>query len=75
MSAPETNVKKQEERHRGPLVGMRMVVIFALVLAAVVAVFIFARGNEPGEEQTEIENTAPAAAVEETEPGAAEPAE
>ncbi|MDD7971359.1 hypothetical protein [Roseinatronobacter alkalisoli] len=29
MSAPDTNVKKQAWRHRGPLVGMAVVVILA----------------------------------------------
>lgn len=32
MSAPRTNLDKQEKQHRGPLRGMALVVIFALVL-------------------------------------------
>lgn len=32
MSAPNTNLDKQKRRHRGPLIGMVVVVVFALTL-------------------------------------------
>lgn len=32
MSAPNTNLEKQKDNHKGPLSGMRLVVIFAVVL-------------------------------------------
>ena len=32
MSAPDTNLEKQERRHRGPLIGMAIAVIFAGIL-------------------------------------------
>ena len=32
MSAPETNIETQKRRHRGPLIGMIVVVIFAVGL-------------------------------------------
>ena len=32
MSAPQTNLDKQGRRHRGPLVGMAIVVVFAVGL-------------------------------------------
>ena len=32
MSAPRTNIETQKRRHRGPLIGMAVVVIFALGL-------------------------------------------
>ncbi|SEM52552.1 hypothetical protein SAMN04488003_101420 [Loktanella fryxellensis] len=32
MSAPQTNLDKQEKQHRGPLRGMALVVVFALLL-------------------------------------------
>ena len=32
MSAPQTNLDKQKRRHRGPLIGMIVVVAFALTL-------------------------------------------
>jgi hypothetical protein len=28
MSAPQTNIEKQRRRHRGPLIGMALVVLF-----------------------------------------------
>lgn len=33
MSAPQTNLEKQKRRHRGPLIGMILCVLFAVVLA------------------------------------------
>ena len=30
MSPPDTNLKKQERRHFGPLIGMALVVIFGI---------------------------------------------
>lgn len=34
MSAPRTNIETQKRRHRGPLIGMAVVVLFALALIA-----------------------------------------
>ncbi|QYX58180.1 hypothetical protein K1T73_07395 [Roseovarius sp. SCSIO 43702] len=47
MSAPDTNVKKQEKRHKGPLAGMLAVVIFAGVLLIALGAYIVYQGNEP----------------------------
>lgn len=32
MSAPRTNIETQKHRHKGPLIGMAVVVVFALTL-------------------------------------------
>lgn len=32
MSAPDTNIEKQEKRHAGPLIGMAAGVVFAAIL-------------------------------------------
>ncbi len=32
MSAPHTDIEKQRRRHRGPLIGMALVVVFAVAL-------------------------------------------
>ncbi|MEM9798527.1 MAG: hypothetical protein AAF919_18705 [Pseudomonadota bacterium] len=32
MSAPDTNVEKQEKRHAGPLIGIAAAVVFGLIL-------------------------------------------
>lgn len=32
MSAPQTNIEKQKRRHRGPLIGMGLAVLFGVVL-------------------------------------------
>ncbi len=34
MSAPDTNLEKQEKRHKGPLIGMGLGVVFAIVVIA-----------------------------------------
>lgn len=47
MSAPDTNVEKQEKKHKVPLVGMVAVVGFALVLLLGLVFFVFADGEEP----------------------------
>lgn len=30
MSAPQTNIEKQKKRHRGPLIGMALLVVVAV---------------------------------------------
>ncbi len=56
MSPPDTNLKKQKRRHRGPLIGMALVAAFA------VAVIVYWIGEEvataPGPESGEEEPTA-----------------
>lgn len=47
MSAPKTDIEKQETQHRGPLRGMAVVVVFALVLLVGLMFFLSANGNEP----------------------------
>ncbi len=47
MSAPDTNTRKESERHRGPLTGMFAVVLFALVLLAILTFWVSGRGGDP----------------------------
>lgn len=47
MSAPDTNVEKQEKRHKVPLVGMVGGVVFALLLLAGLFFFVIGSGDEP----------------------------
>ena len=49
MSAPDTNIEKQEKRHRGPLYGMKIVVAIALILMIGLFFFLAENGNTPGE--------------------------
>jgi hypothetical protein len=44
MSAPETNVEKQARRHKGPLVGIAVAIVAALV--ALVAVGLFSSTDD-----------------------------
>jgi hypothetical protein len=55
MSAPRTNVEKQEKNHRSPLIGMAAMVIFAVVLLVGLVVYITARGNTPDTEGAQID--------------------
>ena len=63
MSAPETKLREQEKHHRAPLLGLRAVVLYALILLALVAIVVFVRGNDPGDEEG-ADAVAPAAAAE-----------
>ena len=47
MSPPDTNLDKQKKRHKAPLTGMWMVVIFAGVLLIALATWQAYTGNEP----------------------------
>ena len=55
MSAPKTDLDKQEKRHRGPLRGMAVVVAFALVLLVVLMVWTSSNGNTPEGSETQID--------------------
>lgn len=47
MSAPNTNIKKQEKRHAPSLFGIGIAVAFAAILLAVFVMFIVGRGEDP----------------------------
>ena len=47
MSAPKTDLEKNDKAHRTPLGGMALVVAFALVLLAIFAIWVSFAGNEP----------------------------
>jgi hypothetical protein len=56
MSAPDTELKKQERRHWPSLIGMALGVLFALGLLAMLLVWLAAEGDTPGEDaQTPID--------------------
>ncbi len=50
MSAPNTNLKTQKKRHKAPLFGMGGVVIGALLILALLAIYVVFSGNEPDAE-------------------------
>ena len=47
MSAPRTNIEKQERRHRGPLIGIAIVVVFALLTLLARAMFVSEEAGVP----------------------------
>lgn len=52
MSAPHTNVKKQRRRHKGPLIGLGLVVLFGVGLILYWIFELFATAPEhPGERE------------------------
>lgn len=53
MSAPQTNIEKQERRHRPALGGMTIAVGFAALLFVGWILWVFAAGNTPGESDAE----------------------
>ena len=55
MSAPQTNVEKQEKDHKPALLGMKASVIFAVVMLIVMIGWLALRGNTPDEAETQID--------------------
>lgn len=53
MSAPQTNIEKQERRHRPALGGMTIAAGFAALLFVGWILWVFAAGNTPGESEAE----------------------
>lgn len=47
MSAPDTNLEKQKRRHKGPLGGIRLALLFAALLFVGFLIWTFAQGDEP----------------------------
>lgn len=47
MSAPQTNIEKQKRRHKGPLIGMALVVVFAVGLIVYWLLEEAANGQSP----------------------------
>ncbi len=67
MSAPQTNIEKQERRHRPALGGMTIAVGFAALLFVGWILWVFAAGNTPGE--SDAERVVPGAEAVETQEG------
>lgn len=47
MSAPHTDVEKQKKRHKAPLIGIRAVVLWSVVLLILLVGYLAFTGNEP----------------------------
>lgn len=51
MSAPDTNIEKQQRRHAGPLTGMTVAVVFAgLLLVGLIGWTVYNAGVPEGSE-------------------------
>ncbi|MDC0657268.1 hypothetical protein N6L27_04580 [Leisingera sp. SS27] len=68
MSAPDTNVERQAEKHKPSLLGTGAAVVFALVSLGVFLAMVFDRGGE----QDAVEVPATAAEVQAVIDGAAD---
>lgn len=69
MSAPKTDLKDQEKKHKTPLTGMAWMVGFAAVLLIGLVLYLSTSGNEPGNDEPIQSDQAGADAV--ADPGAA----
>ncbi|RVV98793.1 hypothetical protein EKE94_07800 [Mesobaculum littorinae] len=69
MSAPHTDVERQEKRHRFPLMGMGGVVLFAILLLVLWIAWLALAGNDPDTAEQQIDGRT--GAVEMQEDGAA----
>lgn len=64
MSAPDTDLKKQERRHWPSLIGISIGVIFALGLLTLFVIWVFAQGEDPGEDERTPIDLPPGGAIE-----------
>ncbi len=55
MSAPDTNIEKQQTRHRPSLMGIGLAVAFAAILLVVFLGWVFANGNVPDGAERQID--------------------
>lgn len=55
MSAPNTDVEKQEKKHSTPLIGMAAVVLFALLLLGGLMMWTSGNGNDPEGAETQVD--------------------
>lgn len=63
MSAPDTNLEKQKRRHKGPLVGIALALLFGVGLVAYWSFYVSATGGSPGAQETTPALTQPAPAT------------
>ncbi|NNE51515.1 MAG: hypothetical protein HKN30_03840 [Sulfitobacter sp.] len=47
MSAPDTNIEKQEEKHKHALLGIRGALVFGFAMLLLIVAFSVMRGSEP----------------------------
>ncbi len=62
LSAPDTNIKKQEKRHKGPLSGMPLAAVIAALGFVGVLAWMAWTGMEP-REGLDVDAAAPAAGI------------
>ena len=55
MSAPDTNVKKQEEKHKPALLGIKGAIGFAALLLVLFVGWVIINGQEPETPATQID--------------------
>ena len=55
MSAPDTNVKKQEEKHKPALLGIKGAIAFAALLLALFVGWVIVNGQSPDGSETRID--------------------
>ncbi|MGR3486060.1 MAG: hypothetical protein ACU0BF_11995 [Paracoccaceae bacterium] len=68
MSAPETNIEKQEKRHKGPLIGMGAMVAWSVGLLILFVAFMAWSGDSPEGAETVIDGRTGEATPAETSP-------
>jgi hypothetical protein len=55
LSAPEPDLETAKRRHKGPLIGIALAVVFASVLLVALLLWLGYLGNEPGNEAPQID--------------------
>ena len=55
MSAPDTNIEKQEKRHKPALLGMGAAVLWSVVLLVGLIAWVVYQGSEPEGAETQVD--------------------
>lgn len=58
MSPPDTNLEKQQKRHKPALSGMTLVVIFVAILAVIFVAYRMVSGNEAADQGITVQEPA-----------------
>ncbi|MGJ8618036.1 MAG: hypothetical protein ACSHWS_14435 [Sulfitobacter sp.] len=46
MSAPDTDLEKQERRHKAPLLGMKSIIIFAALMLVALVLYTMSQSDD-----------------------------
>lgn len=66
MSAPDTNIERQEKNHKAPLLGIKGAMLFGVLMLLLAIFFALSNGTAPSEQQADFTQSERDAAAENT---------